>query len=63
VDNDDVLRRHRLDDVPRLLTCQVVALSRRPSSIGVVTWHCHVAGVVGGSRTMVVRGGGCWWQW
>jgi len=63
VDSDDILHRHCLDDMARLLMCQVVALSRRPSSVGVVTWRCHVASVVGGGRTMVVRGGGCWRQW
>jgi hypothetical protein len=54
VDSDDDLRRHRLDDVARSLTCQVVALSRRPSSVGLVAWRCHVVVVVGVCR--VVRG-------
>jgi hypothetical protein len=40
VDSDDDLRHHRLDDVARQRTCQVVALSCRPSSVGLVTWRC-----------------------
>jgi hypothetical protein len=54
VDSDDNLRRHHLDDVARSLTCQVIALSRRPSSVGLVVWRCHVVVFVGVWR--VVRG-------
>ena len=58
-DSDDDMRRHRLDDVARPLTCQVVALGRHPSSVGLLTWHCDIFG----DRTTVGRGGGGWRQW
>jgi len=44
VDGDDDLCRHHLDDVARLLTCPVVTVSHRPSS---VTSCCHIVVVVG----------------
>lgn len=51
-------------------TCQVIAVSPHPSSIGLVTWRCHVVDVVrvsgGGSgrETVVAEGRGCWsWWW
>jgi hypothetical protein len=47
VDSDDDLCHHCLDDVARQRTCQVVALSCRPSSVGLVMWRCHVVVVVG----------------
>ena len=46
------MRRHRLDDVARLLTCSIVATVRLHS---LLTWRVVV---VGGSRAIVVGGGG-----
>jgi len=71
-DSDDDRRRHRLDDVARLLTCQVVTMSCRASSswwrgnamLLLLLLACMV--VVGGGRTVVAEGGGgrklfvCW---
>ena len=61
MDSDDDLRRHCLDDMAHLLTCQVVfkpskwrvvtwqvvAVRCHPLWIGLVTWRCHVVVVVG----------------
>ena len=61
MDSDDDLRCHCLDDMARLLMCQVVfkpskrgvvawqvlAVRCRPSWMGLVTWRCHVVVVVG----------------
>jgi hypothetical protein len=51
----DDMCRHCLDDLARPLTCQVVTFHHCRSSVGLVTWHCHVAVVVG-----MHNGGGHW---
>jgi len=74
VDDDDNMRHHRLNDVACPLTCQVVAISCRPSSVQLMTWHGLVVVVVGMSSGGSGRvgmcsggggqsngGGGCWW--
>jgi len=70
-DSDDDRCCHCLDDMARLLTCQVVTMNRCASS----SWWCGntllllllaCMVVVGGSRTVVAEGGGgrklfvCW---
>ena len=75
MDGDDDMRRHRLNDVARPLTCQVVAVSCCPSTVWLMTWHGLIVIIVGmssgGSGHVGVcsggggqsnGGGGCWWQ-
>ena len=61
MDSDNDLRHHCLDDMARLLTCQVVfkplkwrvvmwqvvAIRCRPLWMGLVTRRCHVVVVIG----------------
>ncbi|KIK02709.1 hypothetical protein K443DRAFT_677435 [Laccaria amethystina LaAM-08-1] len=51
----DDMCRHCLDDLACPLTCQVITFHHCRSSVGLVTWHCHVAVVVG-----MHNGGGHW---
>ena len=53
--SDDDMRRHRLDDVARPLTCSVVAIVRLRSSVELLTWRVVV---VGGGQTVAGGGGG-----
>ena len=55
LNSDDDMRRHRLDDVARLLTCSVVAIVRLRLSVELLTWRVVV---VGGGQTVAGGGGG-----
>ena len=61
--NSNDVCHHHLDDVARLLTCQVIAIHCHCSSIGLVTWRCHVVVIVGVVLVVAVMTRWRWWWW
>jgi len=45
--NSNDMCHHRLDNMACPLMCQVVAIRHHRSSVGLVTWRCHVVVIVG----------------
>jgi len=63
--NSDDMCHHRLDDVAHPLMCQVVAIHCHRSSVGLVTWCCHVVVIVGVVLVVAVmtKWRWLWWWW
>ena len=62
--NSDNVCHHRLDNMARPLTYQVVAIRHHRSSVGLVTWCCHVVIIVGVVLVVAVMTKWRWlWRW
>ena len=58
--NSNDVCHHHLDNVARPLMCQVVAIHRHRSSVGLVTWCCHIVIIVGVVLVVAVM---TKWRW